>query len=334
MKYATGSEIAGRAVLLALTVMAVRLDAGLTWFMWALVAANTIQFVLSLAFARRLVAVSLDFDRRMWSKILKESWPMAVSIVFNLVYLKGDVIILSLFRSQSEVGLYGAAYKVLDVVTVIPTAFMGLVMPVIAGVWASGNRPDFARKMSRAFDFLTIVALPLAAGAFIVGNDLMSLVAGADFAEAGRLLSLLMIAGAMVFWSALFGYAVVAIGLQRLIMWFYGIDAALSLALYLIAIPRWGAVGAAWVTIFSETFIAIATAIVVGRRTQTWPKLGNAAKASLATAIMAAIVYVLPDWNVLLRIGIGALSYAALIIGTGTVDRATISRLLRRQPAV
>ena len=47
-----------------------------------------------------------------------------------------------------------------------------------------------------------------------------------------------------------------------MMMWFYGLDAGLSLLLYLWAIPRWGATGAAWVTVFSEVFIAVATAIL------------------------------------------------------------------------
>ena len=334
MRLVVAAEVAGRVVLFGLSLAAAQAGAGVTTFMWALVAANAVQFALSWVFARRLIPLGLAYDRAVWSRIIRESWPIAVSIAFNLVYLKSDVILLSLFRPQSEVGLYGAAYKVLDVVTVIPTAFMGLVMPVLAAVWLAGAKEDFSRKLSRAFDFLTIVALPLVAGAAVVGRDLMVLVAGRDFAESGGLLAVLVVAGAMVFWSTLFGTTVVAVGLQRRMVWAYGIDAALSFALYFLTIPRWGAYGAAWSTVFSETFMAVATAWAIVAKTGRMPPLGNAAKAAAAALAMSVLVLLLPGWPVLIRIAIGAAAYAALILLSGAVDRDLLRRLWRHQPAV
>lgn len=333
MRFVTLSEIAGRGLLLVLAFLAARAGAGVAAFMWSLVAANAVQFALSWIFARRLVPLALTFDRTVWRRVIRESWPIAVSIAFNLVYLKSDVILLSLYRAQGEVGLYGAAYKVLDVITVIPTAFMGLVMPVLTAVWVSENRPDFARKLSRSFDFLTITALPLVAGAAVVGRDLMALVAGRDFADAGGMLAVLMVAGGMVFWSTLFGTTVVALGLQRRMVWAYAIDAGISFALYFWAIPRWGAYGAAGVTVFSETFMAVATGWAVVAKTGR-PPLQNSAKALLASIAMAGLVWLLPGWPVLLRIALGAAAYAALIVLSGAVDKTLLRRLWRSEPAL
>lgn len=319
------ADICGRLTLLVGVIFAAATGAGLLPVIASLVAGNAVQFGISLFYARKITALKLAFNGAMWRTIIKESWPIGLSIAFNLIYLKGDVIILSLFRPQAEVGLYGAAYKVLDVITVVPTIFMGLMLPILARAWTGGSHDEFARKLGKAFDALSLMALPLAFGTFVVASDLMGFVAGDRFADSGPYLSVLMIAGAAVFWSALFGYSVVAMGLQKRMIAAYAADAALSLALYAYAIPRYGALGAAWVTVFSECFIALLTAVAVLAKLRHLPRFSVFTKATIASAIMAVIVWLAQPFNVLLRVGLGAAAYVALVFVLGAVTKETLA---------
>lgn len=332
VRYVAAAEVAGRMALFVGVVLASWLGYGVLAVIWLLVLGNVIQLALSFLFARRLLRLRWACDWPLWKEIIRESWPIGVSIAFNLVYLKGDVIILSLIRSQAEVGLYGAAYKILDVVTIVPTVFMGLVLPVLAASWSAGDRADFSRKLGRAFDALSILALPLAFGALAVAADLMSFVAGRDFAASGPYLAVLMLAGAMVFWSALFGHAIVALGAQRKMIWGYAADALISVALYLALIHRYGAAGAAWVTFFSEAFIAVATGVVVARLSGRWLSLRIFWRAFLAAAIMAGALVVLPLGHVLIRVAVGGVIYFGLLFAFGGLDRETVRSLLRLRP--
>jgi O-antigen/teichoic acid export membrane protein len=318
------ADIAGRVTLLTGVLMAAVSHVGLLGYVAALVVGNAVQFAITLTYAGNFVRVRFAFDRAMWRAVIRESWPIGVSIAFNLIYLKGDVIILSLTRPQAEVGLYGAAYKVLDVVTVIPTIFMGLVMPLLASAWAAGRHEEFRRKLGKAFDALSIIALPLAFGTYFVAGDLMGFVGGEKFAASGPYLAVLMFAGAAVFWSTLFGYAVVALGLQRKMIFAYAADAALSLALYAYAIPKYGAIGAAWVTVFSETFIAIIVAVAVLTTVRHVPKMAVFAKAFAASALMAGVVWLASPLNVLARIVLGMIIYTILILLFGAVTKQTL----------
>lgn len=315
------AEVSGRALLFAGTLAAAYAGAGLWAFVAALAAANALQFLFSLGFARRFVRIRLSADRALWRRIVAVSWPIGLSIAFNLIYLKGDIIVLSISRSQSEVGLYGAAYKVLDVITVVPMIFMGLVLPVLAADWSGGRQADFKRKLWRAFDFLTLIAVPLAVGTAAVGADLMRLVAGDAFAASGELLTILMLAGSAVFLSALFGHAVVAIGLQRKMIAAYAFDAIASLLLYLVFIPRIGAVGAAWVTVFSEAFIMAACGAAVCLKIKALPQLRAFAAAAAGSALMYAVLRLTAGVQVLPRILAGIAVYAAAILATGVVTK-------------
>lgn len=329
-KLATGwvalAEVAGRVVLLIGTLHAARTGAALMGYVWALVLGNVVQFTIAFIAARRLVALRPAFDFTLWKRIAQESWPIAISIAFNLIYLKGDVLVLSLFRPEAEIGLYGAAYKVLDVVTVIPMIFMGLALPVLAASWTAGRKEEFGRRLRTAFDAMSIMAIPLAVGAWVVGGDLMKLVAGPEFADSGRYLAILMLAGAAVFWSGLFGHAVVAIGMQRKMIFAYALDAAVSLTLYFTLIPRYGAVAAAWVTVFAEAFIALLCAIAVLRATGIRPPLRATGISFLAAAIMAAALMAIPTIPVLLRVLIGAAIYAAILRLTGVISKDMVAQ--------
>lgn len=324
------AEVAGRVVLLAGVIIAAWYGMGLLYFIAALIAGNLLQFVLSFVFARRHVAVTVKFDLSLWKEIVRQSWPIGLSIIFNLVYLKGDIIVMSVTRTQAEVGLYGASYKILDVVTAIPMIFMGLVLPLLTVAWTSGNLESFKRKLSLSFDFLSLLAIPLAFGAFAVADDLMGFVAGADFAEAGMFMAILMIAAASVFFGTLFGHAIVALGLQKKMIWGYAIDAAVALALYIILIPKFGAIAAAWITVGSEVFIAIATCAMVLHTVRFRLPLRAFTCALVASAIMASVVSMLDPVHVLLRILLGAVIYSALIMLLGGVKKETLDLLIKR----
>ncbi|HTK05021.1 MAG TPA: flippase [Candidatus Eisenbacteria bacterium] len=327
------ADVSGRAVLLAGAWLAATRGAGLLAFIAAFVAANLVQLAITFVSARKFAAIGLAFDLSLWRKIVRESWPIGVSIAFNLIYLKGDVIILSLTRSQGEVGLYGASYKVLDVITVIPMIFMGLVLPQLTAAWSAGKKDDFARKLGKAFDAMSVLALPLAFGTFAVASDLMAFVAGPEFAASGPFLAVLMLAGAAVFWSALFGHTVVALGLQRKMIVAYAADAALSLALYVWAVPRFGGLGAAWVTVFSETFIMVVTAWAVIAKTGLKPPGRVFVRCAAASACMAGVVALAAPYHVIVRIIVGAVVYAVLLSAFGVLTRERLSFLRRPNAA-
>ncbi len=328
MARAAFAEVVGRVVLLVGVAMVAMNHGSFAGIIWALVIANAVQLALTIAFAERLTPFRLRFDRSVLKHILHRTWPIGLSIAFNLVYLKGDVMILSLFRSQSEVGLYGAAYKVLDIVTVIPMMFMGLVLPTLVAAWTDRDSEKFKRRFQKAFDFLILLALPMVAGALVLGRDIMTFVAGVTFRRSGDLLAILIIAAGAVFVSGLYGHTVVAIGKQRASVWGYAIDAILSVIAYLIFIPRFGASGAAWVTVFSEVFIAAYTAILVIKSTRVLPSLGLFGKALFATAFMTLVLYAVPHVHVLVAVLIGAIAYGVFLLVLRAITKETIRELI------
>ena len=332
MERAAAGELTSRVIQILGVVAAAFYDWGLLGIIAAIAAGNLIQFILAFVLAEKTEPFKLEVDRRMWREIMRRSAPIGLSIAFNVIYLRADALILSLTRTQAEVGLYGAAYRVIDVLTVLPFLFMGLIMPLMSNSWSIGDRNRLARITQRAFDAMAIAAIPLAAGAAILGRPLMRLVAGDAFEVSGGILAILTVGLASIFIGAVAGHGIVALGLQGKMVRFYAADAAVSLALYFLAIPRFGVWGAAGVTVFSELFIAIAASALYLRRSGIHLRLSVAAKSILASAAMAGLLFILRDLPILAGIAIGGVIYLTFLFILGGIPKEILAQL-RRQPS-
>lgn len=313
MQFPLLSEVAGRVVLLLGTLYAVWSGKNLLWFLGAVVAGNIINFLLVQKFARQFVPIKLAWDWVVIKEMWRRSMPIAVSIIFNLVYLKADTLILSLVRTPAEVGLYGAAYRVVDVLMMLPIMVMGVVLPVATSSWTGGDGARVGRILQKTFDSFILYAAPILVGGILLASPIMALVAGREFAAAGLPLQILLLAFASATLSTLFGHFIVAIGQQRNVVWVYGLDAVLAAAAYLIFIPRFGSTAAAWATFGSELFAALVLGWVVLHHVQIKISLRITSLAILASLIMGVAVYAARFMSVWWPILIGVAIYGAII---------------------
>ncbi|MFA4845325.1 MAG: flippase, partial [Patescibacteria group bacterium] len=288
------AELVNRGVLLILVAVFALTTPTVITMMIASVIANLVWLLLMIRFAKPFVTVRPLFEWEQWKKIIARSWPIAVSIIFNLLYLKGDILFLAYFRDSSEVGLYGMSYRIIEVLTVLPVMFMGLVLPSLVASWSAGHRDEFRARVTKTFDVFAMAVIPVVIGAQLVATELTVMIAGAEFAPAGQVLQLLVLALAGVFFGALYGHLIVAINRQRMMISGYLGVAVISITGYLLLIPDYGMWGAVLVTLVSEGLIALITFLVVYRVTGSLPNLKVTLKSLIAGGVMYAALRALP----------------------------------------
>ncbi|MFA6306506.1 MAG: flippase [Patescibacteria group bacterium] len=303
------AEAVSRALLLIGIIITAYLDLGLLAIMVATVAASLVSFIMHYWFSRRFIKIGWQIDLTVWREIIKKSWPLGLTIFFNLIYLRADIFILSLFKSQADVGIYGATYKVIDVLTTLPFMFAGLILPILTSEWAGKNFPKFNQVLQKSFDAMVMLAIPLIVGAQLTADPLMVLIAGENFVQSGYLLKILILAIGFIFIGCLFAHAVIALDKQKNIIGAYIFTALTALAGYLIFIPRFSYYGAAWVTVYSELAIALFSLYIVIKHSQFRPNLSIILKSSAASLIMALSIYLL----------IGKLSLILTILSAGAI---------------
>lgn len=297
MKYAAWADFFNKFLLFALTFAMVALQKSIVWFFLAAAASNGAYLLLLLLFAKKITPIKILIEWDKWKLILSRAWPLALSILFNLIYFKADTVILSLFRSQTEVGLYGAPYKILEVLINFSYLFLGLLLPLMAFAYANKNSEDLRRYLQNGFDVMAAYSLPLVFGTAVLGKEIMGFVAGQAYAPSGDILKILMVAVAIISLTAVFGYGIVATNIQKKILPYFALNAAVSLALYFIFIPKYSYWAAAWTTVYTEIFILISSLVILYKKIKFLPRLKIFLKSLFASLIMSLALVAAKKFN-------------------------------------
>ena len=318
-------EIIGRITLITGLYFLIKGQADFLTIM-ILVMLSNIAYTLTMLIHTHLKEYKLkfSFDKKIWSEITTKMWPIAISIIFNVVYLKGDTLLLSIFTNQTEVGIYGAAYRVLDVLTQTAMMIMGLFLPLLAFSWGQNLKQEFKERWQLSFDTMMLLAIPMTVGLIMLSDKIMILVAGEDFTEAGNILKILALAIFGVYLGAVFGHSAVAINRQKQTIKIYLISAVITLTGYLYFIPKYTIYGAAYMTIFSEIFTGLALYFVIKKYIKEHLSLKTFVKILFSSLIMGIVLYYLINLNVLLLILIGIITYSIMILLTKTISKKTI----------
>ncbi len=329
MHAAAFAENVGRVIVFAGLIFAQTASWGLIPIMWLITVGSFGNFFTNILFARKFADFSWNWDPAFWKTALSRSWPVGLSIAFGLLYFKADTIILSLFRSQAEVGIYGAAYRVLEILITIPFMYAGVLLPILAGAWAKKEKEKFTKLISASIDVMMIMLVPMIVGTWLLGTRIMTAVAGDEFASSGPILSVLIVAIGAIYLNTVFSHAVVALDKQRNMIPVYAGTAIVALIGYFILIPIYGMWAAAWITVASEIIVGTGSYFV----TKKLVNIGYQIKATLASIgaaiIMAGAVWFVKDLWLPIPIVVAILAYAFALLLFGGVSKETLGDILK-----
>jgi O-antigen/teichoic acid export membrane protein len=183
---------------------------------------------------------------------------LAVGLLVR-IYLRGDTLLLYYLRGDVAVAAYNAAYKLMETWLFLPAAFLGAVFPFLSRTHAGdASAPAFRAACAQSVRLLAMLGLPLAAGTTLLAAPLVAWLYGPAYAESARYLQILIWAAALIFWNATLPAALNAAGHERASLRVVAAGLVFNLAGNALLIPRWGALGAALMTLLTE---ALSTAL-------------------------------------------------------------------------
>lgn len=331
------SELISKTFLLAFIFIFAKINQGLIGMLWASVLSGVIGFIILWIYGQKSVKIKLDFDFIFWRKIIKKTWPLALTIILNLLYLKGDILILSLFKNSDEVGVYGASYRAIEVIGTVPYMFAGIMLPIFTASWLKKESKFLKKIIQKSFDFMIILALPLAIGTQFIATEIMTMIAGQDFKSGGPALQILIISTALLFLSCIFSHVIIAINKQKKVIKLYAVTAILSLVLYFFLIPKFSYIGAAAVTIFSNILILLGTYYHVKKCTSFKLNFTVLKKSILSSLGMALFMFLIPkslytnNFFILIIIFIAGLIYFSLLYILKGVSKEDIKTFMPKK---
>jgi O-antigen/teichoic acid export membrane protein len=304
------ADVAGRLAGLAALVVVVEADLGFE----AVVATTAVGAAVTLAVTVAMVRVRPH--ARHWRELLVPAVPLGVALAVNEVYFRADTFILSLFRPFEEVGHYTLAYRIFELLAVLPAIVMTSAFPLLSR-YVSGQRELAARVVDATADLFVAVAAPIAAGGLVLAPELVRLVAGDAFGGAVTPVRLLLCAAGAAWVSGLLGYTLIAADRRRAVLALSLVALAVNLALNLALVPSYGADAAAAVALGSELLLLAGGWWLVRRGLGLTPRLRLLWRALVAAAAMTALLVWLRELTLALLIPAGAAVYAAVLAALG-----------------
>jgi O-antigen/teichoic acid export membrane protein len=216
-------------------------------------------------------------------------WPFGLVSVFTLIYFKVDNLLLEHFAGLAAVGIYQSAYKWWEALAFVPAAFIAAAFP---GLARSHRETDGHAKRLKAY--LAMGGLGAAATAFLFAwAPLLPRVMGPAYAEAPPLLRALAWGCLAWFPNFVLLNLLVAGRQQSRVLLGASLAVLFNVGGNLYLLPRYGALGAAWMTAGTEGVIFLSAAWSL-RGHLSWLKaaggLGLAAAAAALGCVTALAV--------------------------------------------
>ncbi len=330
MIYIAGGEILGRVILLAGTWWVVSHQGSLYAIMVTVVLSSLTNFLFVFYSSRKYIHFQLYFDWAYWKSTLRDTLPIAISIVLNLIYFRADTILLRMMKGTYDVGLYGAAYKILEILNTFPLMFVGLLLPALGSAFASNDQVTFQRIFQKGFTFIFLAIVPLLIGGWVLAEPTLILIGKQEYAPAAPVLRLLLLAVAALYMGSLSGHVITIINRQRQMVWSYLSVAVLGLVLYLTLIPRFSLYGAAVGTIITETVTAVVGYIIILRVMKFRLELRAIPKILFAGLLMYSTITLMAHLNIWLAVGLGGIVYLSALFLTKVVSTHIFNDVLGR----
>lgn len=205
--------------------------------------------------------------------LAREALPFAGFTIFTTLYLRVDVVLLSLLATQRELGLYQPPVRFATALIILPDALASILLGRAA---RSPEGSDVKRHQERLLAVGVPIGLALVALCAGAGRPVLGALYGAEFREAWLALTLLAATVPVALVAAVNGNALTARGRQRDRVVCLAAASVVAVAAGVPAIALWGFNGAAAVSLLNELVLAGGYALALGRGSLVLPRLRTA----------------------------------------------------------
>ncbi len=267
IQYFSGSLVFGK-ILLALMIFGISKNLEIFGkdpnhlfflFLWAGVISNFVFCSLTLFFVQKFIKISLRFDFDYWKKTLKISLPYGAALILQTLYLRSDLVLISIILGASAIGTYGVAARVMESFLVLGVFFGQSMLPKLSS--EEGDNIKSSRTLYWGIETLIIFSLPILIGIFFFAKDIILLLSSAEFVSTDNFFgadkALLILVPTVVFAYAnqLFSFALVSKNKQNFLLFINLTGLLCNIGLNLYFLPKYGIISAAVSTVVCEVLV-------------------------------------------------------------------------------
>ena len=211
-------------------------------------------------------------------KVLREvmsiSLPLLVVTLLMMVRTNGDVWILGASLPQEQLALYGAANRLVSMVTMPMVIITAVAPPLIAEMYSQGRREDLERALRSMATLTGIPAWLASVGCIFFAGPILGLVYGNYYREGAAVLALLSIGLFASVCSGACGITLAYTGHQKMLMVITIISSVATFIAMFAAVKPYGMVGVAAAKTAGQILQNGIVLLVVKQKTGMWTHVG------------------------------------------------------------
>lgn len=193
--------------------------------------------------------------------LLHDSWPLILSGLAVMIYMRIDQIMLGEMLGDKEVGIYTAGTKLSEVWYFIPSALVLSLAPSIVKAKQTGDF-EYYRLLQILFDMLAIMSYIIIIPLSFLSEKIITLLYGLSFAGSSKVLLIHIWASLFVFLGVARTQYLINEKLTRYSLYTTLIGAIVNVILNYLLIPNYGSQGAATATLISQFIASIGTTFI------------------------------------------------------------------------
>jgi O-antigen/teichoic acid export membrane protein len=266
-------------------------DYGLIPLIWCLLGVRALAASLNIMIAHNYVTpLQFRIDTDFLKRILAPVATYGIIGIAGQIYLRIDVIMLSKMTDMVSVSLYSSASKLTEICIILPITFYVMNLPVAASGYRNSRETVHGEIEARAGQLFVLATL-LFGFVYFFAEEILVLIYGQTFVEAGWMLKILMLAFFVGSAEIILAMSSQAAGYHKASMYISVSRAIANIALNFILIPLYGGIGAALATLFSIIFSFVLYHYFLKQSIGTFHWIGIVKQPLLACLAVMTLLY-------------------------------------------
>jgi len=185
----------------------------------------------------------------------KNSLPFAASNIIWVAYFNFDAFILSLLRTEAEVGIYGAVFKIIAMSYIFGYAVSNTFTPLLFKSFHLNDKADQSALGTRLAVVMLVLSVLMSVVFFVLSPWLLKVIIGNDFSEGVVIMRILSISIFFRLLNFAFAEMLTTSGRQMQRVKLEWLLLAANIIMNIALIPSYGGVGAAIATLIAEAVL-------------------------------------------------------------------------------
>jgi len=238
--------------------------------LWAFAVAQLLEtalagVLLALAYRHFQADDNWRWDWPVARELLLRSWPLMLSGLSIIIYMRIDQIMLREMVGEKELGIYSAALPFSQAWHFLPMTICASVLPALSRLHAE-NTEQFYRRLQQLFSFLAWLAIAIVIGMVLIADWIVAGLLGSAYQESAGVLMVHVTTNVFIFLGVAQGQWILSENKTRVALIKTVLGAAVNIAVNLILIPRWGALGAAIAAVAGQALSVVLSNLLLAPR--------------------------------------------------------------------